>query len=113
MRNHKNCLLDLLDANTENYTQNLTQELLNLIVKCVQCEQNFICTQQIAPTWGVVFKKVTSTLKISDTQNFYNLGKRCVSVKKTTFICFVSILRQDSFGTCARDWYNWLEFFGF
>lgn len=69
IKNPKNCLLDILDV--EVHSKSLAQELLNLLVKCVQQEQNFLLN---AETWGIVFKTITTTLKLSDTQHFYNLG---------------------------------------
>lgn len=70
MKSEKNCLFELFEVNTEAHSKILAQELLNLIIKCVQQERQCDETQ----SWGVVFKLIANTLKFSDTQNFYNLG---------------------------------------
>lgn len=75
IKNPKNCILDLLEINAEEHSKILAQELLNLIVKSVQQERLVSAIE--THSWGAVFKIIANTLKLSDSQNFYNLGE-CV-----------------------------------
>lgn len=63
-----------MEINTELHSKVLAQELLNLIVKCVQQENSYVSGVE-TQSWSVVFKVITNTLKLSDSQNFYNLGE--------------------------------------
>lgn len=119
MRSPKNCLFELLDTGSVAELQNsktLARELLNLIVRCVQQEQNFLYSKaeltEESSSWSIVFKVIADSLKLSDTNHFYNLGKCC---KKRCFLVrvfsFSSIFGWRTRRTRARDRNDGLEFF--
>lgn len=73
LKDPKNYLIDLLDDLLTD--KKLAQQLLLLVIKCVQQERfGYVSTEETTFTWANVFKTIVATLRLNESDNFYNLG---------------------------------------
>lgn len=88
LKDSNSCLLDLLqtEATPETSTKTLIQELLHLVVVCVNQERVIdYCVADLYPSktascWSNFIETIIENLRLSNTQHFYNLGKHILTI---------------------------------